>query len=279
VRTSNFHTHTNFCDGSAHPEKYVKKAISRRFRALGFSAHAPLPIENSWSLKQEKAPEYCALIGQLREKYREKIEIYLSMEIDYIPGMTKDFAAMKEVFNLDYTLGGIHLVKNPENHEIWFIDGPVGNYDNGLKTIFKSDIKLAVKTYFNQLNQMIKTQNPDIVAHFDKIKMNNRNRYFNEKDPWYRALIEETVWLIKQQGCIAEVNTRGLYTGKYKDFYPGTWVLQLCCSQGVPLCISADAHRPWEISWFFKKAERVLKKTGYKSIRTLVGGTWTDVEL
>jgi len=46
---TNLHTHTNFSDGSAEPEVYVKKAIELGFTALGFSDHSPLPK------KEEKA--------------------------------------------------------------------------------------------------------------------------------------------------------------------------------------------------------------------------------
>lgn len=275
IRT-NYHTHTRYCDGSSEPENYVTAAIKKGFTALGFSAHAPLPFKTEWNLSQANIDPYCAEILDLRKKYKDHIEIYLSLEIDYIPGISKDFDDLKNTYNLDYTIGAVHLVKSPDNVEIWFIDGPVSNYDNGLKKIFNNDIRCAVETYFGQLNEMIITQKPDIIAHFDKVKMNNRQRYFREDDTWYGDLLYKTVDLIAQNGCIVEVNTRGIYTGKCDSLYPGVDVLKLCRQFNIPVTISADAHKPTDIDLYFEETEKTLRETGYDKVRILVKNQWVN---
>jgi len=276
---TNYHTHTYFCDGSSEPEKYVLEALRKNFTALGFSAHAPLPLETTWNLAQADIEPYCSEILRLREKYKGQIEIYLSLENDYIPGMAEDFAFYRKQYKLDYTLGAVHLVKDPDSNEIWFIDGPLSNYDNGLKKIFKNDIHLAVETYFSQLNEMIITQKPDIIAHFDKVKMNNQHRYFQESDHWYKDLLQCTLEIIAKSKCIVEVNTRGIYTGKYDSLYPGTEVLKQCFELNIPLTISADAHKPVDINSYFAETEKILKDIGYRSIRVLKNYMWADQEL
>jgi len=277
--TTNFHTHTYYCDGSSEPEKYVLEAIRKNFTALGFSAHAPLPLETTWNLAQSDIEPYCAEILQLREKYKGQTEIYLSLENDYIPGISEDFAFFRKRYKLDYTLGAVHLVKDPDSTDIWFIDGPVSNYDKGLQKIFKNDIHFAVETYFAQLNKMIVTQKPDIIAHFDKVKMNNQHRYFQENEPWYKDLLRNTLENIAQSKCIVEVNTRGIYTGKYDALYPGTEVLKQCYELNIPLTISADAHKPSDIDSYFPETEKILKDIGYKSIRILKNSQWIDCDL
>jgi histidinol-phosphatase (PHP family) len=276
--TTNYHTHTLFCDGTSDPEKYVIQALSKGFTSLGFSAHAPLPLDTTWNLKQENVKAYCFEILRLKEKYKDQIEILLSLEIDYVPGVSKDFDFYKKQLDLDYTLGAVHLVKSPETDEIWFIDGPVSNYDNGLKKIFKNDIRFAVETYFNQLNEMIISQKPDIIAHFDKIKMNNRHRYFQESEGWYRDLISRTLEIIAPSKCIVEVNTRGIYTGKCDSLYPGIKELKQCFDLSIPLTISADAHKPSDVNSYFIETEKILKNIGYKSIRVLRDSRWVDWE-
>ena len=53
---------------------------------------------------------------------------------------------------------------------MWFIDGPKPEtYDEGLKNVFENNIHLAVRTYFQQINEMIINQRFDIIGHFDKI--------------------------------------------------------------------------------------------------------------
>ncbi len=278
IRT-NYHTHTQFCDGSSPPEDYIREALKRDFVALGFSAHAPLPFDNAWSLAHADLVSYCNAIRSLRRKYAKRIEIYLSLEIDYIPGVSQDFSVLKRTHKLDYTVGAVHLVKNPAAAGYWFIDGPISNYDEGLKTIFHDDIRLGVETYFDQLNDMIATQAPDIIAHFDKIKMNNQHRFFRESDTWYQHLIRHTVEQIAKTNSIVEVNTRGVYTGKFDALYPGQDVLKQCYELNIPLTISADAHKPYQINAYFAETERILKDIGYKSIKVLKANSWEDWEL
>ena len=69
----NFHTHTNFCDGADEPENYVISAISKNIAALGFSGHAPVPFDNTWSTKQDKIDEYFNTIDYLKNKYKHQI--------------------------------------------------------------------------------------------------------------------------------------------------------------------------------------------------------------
>ncbi len=118
-------------------------------------------------------------IRALDEKYKDKINILLSMEIDYIPGITRAFAEFSKAGNLDYTIGGVHLVRNKEIEKLWFIDGSKQEtYDDGLQKLFNGHIRKGVEAYYSQIHEMVATQKPDIIAHLDKIKMHNKNRYF-----------------------------------------------------------------------------------------------------
>lgn len=278
IRT-NYHTHSLFCDGSSEPEAYIKQALKNNFLALGFSAHAPLPFENTWSLAHADLETYCHTIRRLRTNYRSQIEIFLSLEIDYIPGVSVDFAVMQRRHKLDYVLGAVHLVKNPSGEGYWFIDGPRSNYDNGLKSIFGNDIRRGVETYFAQVNEMLSTQKPDIVAHFDKIKMNNQGRYFQESEPWYQKLLSHTIEVIAKNHCIVEVNTRGIYTGKFDGLYPGVEALGQCFELGIPITVSADAHKPADLNAHFAETEQILKDIGYRSIKVLKNNKWIDWEI
>jgi histidinol-phosphatase (PHP family) len=279
VILSNYHTHTAFCDGSSEPEQYVIEALEKKFFAFGFSAHAPLYFDNPWSLVRANVEKYCKTIQQLKEKYAEQIEIYLSMEMDFIPGFTDSFEKVKLTNNLDYVLGAVHLVKNPMGENLWFIDGPKTNYDKGLTEIFGNDIQFAVSTYFSQLHQMLDIESFDIIAHFDKVKMNNKDRYFNENDKWYVDLVDNALEKIAEKKVIVEVNTRGIYTGRYHSWYPGIRELQKCLELKIPITISADAHKPHELNGYFTETEVFLKKLGYKSMKVFKQNQWQDFEI
>ncbi len=274
LRLTNYHTHSHFCDGAAAPEEYVKAALDEGFEAIGFSSHAPLPFENLWSIQPGKLTEYISEIQQIKLSYQGKIKVWLGLEVDHVPGMTSDFSNLYKNYPLDYLIGAVHLVTSEASKELWFIDGPFAHYDEGLKDIFNMDIKRGVDCYFQQLWNMIRHQTFDVLAHADKIKMNNRDRYFSTDDAWYKEYISKTVEIIAERACIVEINTRGIYKKRSAEFYPSVSMLEALFMKKVPVTISTDAHLPSEISLQWKEAQQCLYDIGYREIMMLGEQGW-----
>lgn len=276
---TSYHTHSNFCDGHGAPDEYAAEAVRQGFHTLGFSSHAPLPFDNAWSLSYANLPTYCDTIKQLKVEYAGRLNVLLALEADYIPDASFPFARLKNSCGLDYIIGAVHLVKKKDLPGLWFIDGPVTNFDKGLEKVFKGDIRSGVEAYFRQVMEMLATQKPDIIAHFDKIKMNNQGRYFAEEDKWYRDLISKTLRVIADTGCIVEVNTRGIYTKKYNGLYPSVNVLEQCFALQIPVTVNADAHKPEDISRQFEETRQVLKEIGYRQVMMMDNGSWRSQKL
>lgn len=203
----NLHNHTNYCDGSSPPEAYIRAAIRKGFHTLGFSSHAPVLFQNKFAIKNEQSLlKYAAEIKALKIKYKNTLNVFLGLEIDYIPGISFGFQYYKILADLDYVIGGVHLVQSPEKNGLWFIDGSKQEiYDDGIKLLFDNDIRKAVISYWKQMREMITTQTLDIVAHLDKIKMHNKNRHFTENEPWYVEQLDQTLRLIAEKNIIVEV--------------------------------------------------------------------------
>ncbi len=281
MQNFNLHTHSVYSDGKSQPREIVEEAIRQGLTTLGFSEHSPLPFDNNFSVKEADMPRYVAEIAQLKEEFKGKIDLYCGLEADYLTGVSEPFAVTKEKYHLDYLIGGVHLVGQSANpDEIWFIDGPKWEvYDEGLQKFFDGDIRRAVRRFFEQSNEMIENESFDIIAHFDKIKMHNRDRYFHEDEPWYRKLALETLDLIREKGLIMEINTRGIYKKRYNGFYPSPWLMEEACKMHIPAIISADAHHFSEITLEFAAAEEALKKAGYRSVVNYRDGHWVEVPL
>jgi len=264
----NLHTHTNFCDGKSEPEEYVLKAIEVGFHTLGFSGHAPVPFENHFAIKEDNLENYINAIRKLKEQYNKQIHILLALEIDFIPGITKEFESFKKAGNLDYIIGGVHLIKNKEVEELWFIDGPLQEkYDEGLFKLFNGNGRKGVEAYYRQLLEMVGTQKLDIIAHFDKIKMHNKNRYFSEEEAWYKDLVWKTLkYIAKETQCIIEINTRGLYKKRSETFFPSPAILEQIFHLNIPITLSSDAHKPEEMDGFYAQAMDLLKDIGFKEL-------------
>jgi len=279
----NLHTHTRFSDGSDHPEEYINEAIRQGFSTLGFTDHSPVPFPNTFALVSEELDDYCREISDLKNRYSHNgqgIEILLGLEIDYIPGITVPISDFRRDYPFDYVIGSVHLIKKPGFDGLWFIDGPERSiYEKGLRDVFHGDARAAVTAYFRQLQEMITAQKPDIIGHMDKVKMYNRGDYFSEEDSWYASLVDETLGLIKKNGCVVEVNTRGLYKKRSESLFPGIEILKKILSLNIPVTLCSDAHKPHELSLLFPETLKLLVDLGFKHLACRTVRGWKEIPM
>ena len=300
----NLHTHTRFSDGSSEPFAYLEEAVIQGFSTLGFSDHSPVPFENSFAIREEELTSYGETIKALQSEMRNvncemrneeseivnrkskivnrksEISVLLGLEIDYIPGITRSFAEYRQMLALDYTIGSVHLVRNSDPANLWFIDGPdIAIYDKGLKEVFGGDIRKGVTAYYRQIQEMVTVHKPDIVGHLDKVKMYNRGRYFSEESPWYRALVDDTLNLIAREGSVVEVNTRGIYKKRSDTLFPGPDILKKILDLKIPVTLSSDAHKPHELSLLFSETKDFLFDTGFRELVNLTHAGWESISL
>lgn len=272
---SNIHTHTHYSDGSSPPEDYVNEAIGKGFLSIGFSDHSPLPFENTFAIKEDRAEEYCETILKLKKKYTGKIEVLLGMEIDFIPDIAPAPSWFRQQYPLDFIIGSVHLVKHPATGERWFIDGPYQeSYDKGLQKVFAGDIRAGVTAYYHQLMELIRVYKPDVVGHLDKIKMHNKGRYFSEEEPWYLKLVDETLLLMPDAGCRMEINTRGIYKKRSDTLFPGIEIIRKAHGLGIPVTLATDAHKPQELSLYLQESAGLVQQAGYASVDILTANGW-----
>jgi histidinol-phosphatase (PHP family) len=257
-------------------EDYIRFAIARGIKSYGFSSHAPLPFLTRWTMKEDDFTDYQSEFYRLKEKYHEKIDLYLGLEVDYIDqysSVGNDFFQDK---TLDYLIGSIHYVDKIPNGKFWNIDGDFTIFDNGLKIIFGGDIKLAVKRFFEVSCLMIDKGGFDIVGHFDKISFNaGKYKEFDPTDKWYTDLVTEALHLIKEKELILEINTKALsergITYPHQRYYPLIKDLQ------IPIVVNSDCHYPTNVIDGFVPTYAALQQAGFRTLHQLVKGKWQAV--
>jgi len=267
----NFHTHCEYDDGKEPLEDYVVSAIDKGLKALGFTCHQPLPFENAWSLPQKFFADYLAEVRRLKEAYMGQIDIYLGLEADYIPGYSEHFPGMIEDAGLDYVIGSVHLVMKPgstDHSDILCIDGPREDFIRNIDEIYQGDVRALVEAYYYQQREMVATQRPSAIGHLDKINMQNKGELFNENALWYRNAVDRLLDTIAEHGTIVELNTRGVYTGKTKFFFPERDVVEKCFERDIPMMVNTDAHHPDQVDELFDEATDLLKEVGYSEVQT-----------
>ena len=275
---TNYHNHCHYCDGKETAENHVLAAIQQGVFSLGFSCHCPVPFENNWSMKKENLPAYLAEIERARNKFSDKIQVYTSLEIDYIQNMISPTDPWIQNLSLDYTIGSVHFVGAYENGRPWEIDGPHNVFLDGLDKIHGNDVESVVRKYYEYTRKMVKETTPDIVGHLDKIKMHNR-RFWDEEASWYKNEVLGTLEEIKASGAIVEVNTRGLYKQLTEEPYPGSWILNQIHQMQIPIQINSDAHHPREITSRFDETLQQLQAIGFKELMVLHDGEWQPARI
>ncbi len=276
----NYHTHTRYSDGREELAPFVERALQLGMSQLGFTDHAPVTFPNKWSMKWEEMDQYAASFHTLKEHYRNDIELFIGLEIDYIPEVSVPFSHFSRVMSLDYTIGGVHLVRHPGSGKLWFIDGgSEEEYARGLEEVFHNDINLGITCFYQQQIEMMQKERPDVLAHFDKLKMHNKGRYFDEDSPMVQQLQQELLQVVKQQGAIVEINTRGIYKGRCDELYPSDRLICDCLKAGIPLMLSSDAHHPDELDGHFRETILHLKDIGVRELVCHRSGRFESIPL
>lgn len=237
----NLHTHTQFCDGRDCMESFVKEAIHQGFTDLGFSPHSPIPIESPCNMQEQSVLDYLMEIGRLIDIYGSQINIYVSMEIDYLG----DWGPRNQYFNnlpLDYKIGSVHFIPSFENEKEFIdIDGDAESFKHKMSQYFHNDIKKVVESFHHQTVNMIETGGFDIIGHFDKIG-HNANCFCPgiEDETWYQNLVRNTFEAIVDNKYIVEINTKAYQS--YNRFFPNERYFKWLKRYDVPVIFNSDAH-------------------------------------
>ncbi len=274
----NYHSHSDFCDGKAAMEEFIRVAVEKKFPAYGFSSHAPVPFVTRWNMPETRIGDYFRVISRLKKKYEGIIQLYAGMEIDYIEGEWGSNHALLKDLPLDYFIGSIHFIGRLSDQSHFCFDGGQPEaFFRGIDEVFGSDYKKAIIRYYELLRQMVSQNKPDVVGHMDKIKMHNHlGGYLNEEDGWYIEQVEQCLDLIASEGIIVEVNTRGLYKNDPARLYPSAWICKRILAKKIPVMLNSDSHQPQEMDGGFAQAASLLKDIGFRTLRVLWNGRWQD---
>lgn len=272
---TNYHTHTNFCDGTEEPETMVKEAIACGFSVLGFSGHSIFPFASDWHIPVDKLTSYVAEIRRLQETYKDKIEILCGFEADYLPPISSALQAPYRALGADYLIGSLHYLVTSTG--CFTVDDSAKNVATGIETHFNGDGKKAVQEYFSAQREMIKKGGFDILGHADVVRRRNGElKFFDEEAQWYKDELHETANVIAQSDLIVEINTGGMARKNTTTPYPSPFFLSLLAKKSVPITINSDVHNSGYLDYAFAEARKEALAAGYREITYL---TKTDGKL
>ncbi len=270
---SNCHTHTVFCDGKNTAEEMVQKAISLGFKSLGFSVHSPMKIKNDYALSPERVDEYINLILSLKEKYKDKIEIYNGIELD------SNYCEI-DLSRFDYIIGSTHHLN--VNGKIYDVDNTEELMKECVQKEFDGDWLSYAKCYYSALCKYLCELKPDVVGHFDLIeKFNNKCRLFDSNSIEYRLLVQVYLDRICDScpDSIFEVNTGAMYRRGNDEPYPAKFILKHLNERNMKITVSSDSHSTDSLDFAFDRAFELCKECGYDEVYILQNGRFEAVKI
>ena len=268
---SSVHVHTKLCDGKNTPEELALSAWKAGLKTLGFSGHSHTPHDIEYCMTNARTQLYRAQVAKLKERYAGKLDILCGLEWDLYSD--DDPAAY------DYWIGSAHYVKGPKTGKYYEIDFRPQDLWDCINDDFDADPLAAVEAYFAEVEKVAALK-PDILAHIELIKkLNAKGEFFDEESPRYKAAALKALQAAKDNDCLLEVNTGGVYRGYRKDFYPGPWLLGEWQKMGGKVIITSDSHDIASLTYGFDEAAAAIKAAGFTSVEVLTGHGFETQEL
>ncbi|MBQ8868165.1 MAG: histidinol-phosphatase [Oscillospiraceae bacterium] len=256
----NLHQHSSFDDGKDTPEEVVLAAIEKGFDSIGFSGHSYMHWVDGISMTLEGTEQYKKEIARLKEKYSDKIKVFCGLEVEMLSEV--------ELSGYDYLIGSVHYLKMDD--EIVGIDRSKEVVQGVIDSYFGGDGLKCAGKYYEQMAELYKYGDFDIIGHFDLIaKHNETANFFDEQSKEYQSLALGAIEALRGKIPFFEVNTGGISRGYRKNPYPNEFIVKVFRDMGFGAVISSDCHDKNYLDIAFKESEELLKSCGYNEIYVL----------
>lgn len=270
MKFEDWHTHNSLCRHAiGNIEDYIIKAIELDLNIIGISDHFPYDFLKNieripyreYAITVNEIESYLSTAERLREKYKDKISVRISFEIDYFENQEAALNThLKKIKDrLDYILGSLHILDFHDGKGAWGFDDT-----RFLKDYEYYGADMVYLQYYKTEQKMLKSKDfdLDIVSHFDLPK--KFNHIPKHKEDVSNEVIK-TLELIKNRDLVMEINTGGLRK-EVKEQYPSEEIIRHMYNLDIPILLGSDAHHPNELVWEFNSIIKLLKNIGYNQL-------------
>lgn len=278
------HTHTQYClHGSREEtEKYVIKAIEEGFDIYTFTEHLPIPgkfyrqcayspeiMANNICMKMNEfdLDKYVREMHYLKNKYKDKINLMVGFEIDYLQDYSNWMRALIKEYKeyIDEIIISVHFIKGIDG---WY--NVAFDKDDFVNKIIKyyGSVFGVQKEYLGLIKQAV-TQDygidvPKRIGHMmicDKFQLYYKTLNNEDKDNQLKDIIIDTLNDIKNNNFGIDVNFSGISHKYYNDIcYPNKWILNCCIDRDIDLTYGSDCHKTQNIGRGYEEFEKVINK-------------------
>lgn len=262
---SNLHTHTCFSDGRKSVEQNIEAAIGLGFVSLGISDHSHC-IHDPGTMKAGTERQYAEHIGELREKYKGRIDVFTGLELDSFS------VCERELYS--YIIGSVHFVKL--DGEVLPVDYSPNYQDEIIHKYCGGDAMKFVREYYDELARHVEACRPDIVGHFDLF---TKFATIDTDSDEYRKIAIDALYRVAEHCNRFEVNTGAMARENREYPYPAQFILEEMCKLGASVTVSSDCHDGEKLDFAFDDALSRIRKAGFTTIDRFDGTKFVKDEI
>lgn len=245
-------------------EALVQAYCEQGFSRVGLTEHMPPPAPNYRYADEVAAgltvtqmeTRFCAYVAEarrLQRQYAGRLQLDVAMESEWYPGAVEQVRRLCRDHRLDYLVGSVHHVGGVN------FDFSPQDYDQAVRHC--GGIEALYRAYFDAQYDLIVTLEPQLVGHFDLIRLFDSDYRQHLALPAVAERIERNLAAIRQRGLTLDLNMRALLKGATEP-YPALPLLQRAVALGIPLVPGDDAHRVADVGQGIDQAYRLLAELG-----------------
>ncbi|MBR6689463.1 MAG: phosphotransferase [Clostridia bacterium] len=233
---TNYHSHTYRCrhaDDTVTDEDYVKEYIKAGFKEIAFTDHVPqknvIDTRKRMRMDYSEKEDYLNSVRHLKEKYKDKINIKVGFEIEYLPEHLEEFKELKE--ECDLLVLGQHYTYDRKNNEVKV-------FNEKIRPEFSDD---EIMEHYEYMKEAVEHNLVKIIVHPD-MYMCVRKEFgeFEEK------IARKIASLAEKHNIILEINLMDIFKhmcGKKQNIeYPNREFWRIVSEYDVPVIYGIDAH-------------------------------------
>lgn len=229
-------------------------AIEAGCAEIGFSGHSPLDFPTEWAMKKEDIPSYISELKALKEKYKDKIKVYIGIEQDYRSTTSTD--------EYEYVLGSVHHVY--ADGEYFEVDKSAEYTKEVIEKHFDGDPYKYCEAYYSSVKEIYNKTKCQIIGHFDLVtKFNEVLPLIDTSHPRYVKAVNDALEVLLKCPAAFEINTGAISRGYRTTPYPEDWILDKIGKNGNKFVFSSDTHSVTSVTFMLDEQKELLDKKGY----------------
>ena len=262
----NLHNHTVYSDGKNTVRENVEAAIRLGMSAIGFSDHSHTAIDERYCMMPDAYPRYEREIRAIADEYRERIPVFLGLELDYY--------SEPSPITLDYVIASVHyIVKDGIVHAI---DSTPEKQLRCFDQSFGGSRIAMAEAYFENLTTHVRRTRPTLVGHFDVI---TKFSLMPEEDKAYRDLATDALSEVVSVCPYVEINTGAISRGWRTTPYPQDYLLPHLKAIGGRPVLGADSHSIEHLTFHFDQTLELLRAHGFSSVFAFGKNGYEEVKI